>query len=188
VRRIDSVKRVRRPTPGIPNDLALRLFAAFVFLCPTFAHALDLPEGKVSLVLSGYSYHFNIRPGVKAESLNQRNYGLGLEFDHRKPAGATFRYVNNFGWYKDSLNSTAHYVGGAVFYDWLGDHRLRLSLGAELSGFYSERYNQGRPFLALLPVANIGSESASVNLVVVPRVPQFIDAGVVFVQFKIKIK
>ena len=170
------------------NRLVLRALAAAIALCPASAFALELPSGDISLVLNGYSHHFNVHPSYKDGSLNQRNYGLGFEFDHLQRTDAKLRYVNNFGFYKDSLNSTASYVGGAAFYDLFGEPRLRLSLGAELSGFWSERYNQGRPFLALLPVANIGNESYSVNLVFVPRVPQFVDAGAIFVQFKMRIK
>ena len=118
--------------------------------------------------------------------INYMDYWDG--FDYEQSPNDKLRYVNNLGWYKDSLNSTAYYAGGAAFYDVVGNKDLRFSVGGEITGFYSENYNKGKPFIALVPVANLGNSNYSVNFVLIPRFSQFMESGVAFFQFKMRVK
>jgi len=167
--------------------LRIQFFTCVLFF-PLVALGLDFSTATTSLIVNGYSRHFHVDDKYAHTTLNEKNYGLGLEFDYEQSPNDKLRYVNNLGWYKDSLNSTAYYAGGAAFYDVVGNKDLRFSVGGEITGFYSENYNKGKPFIALVPVANLGNSNYSVNFVLIPRFSQFMESGVAFFQFKMRVK
>ena len=138
----------------------------------------------MSLVINGISKHHHVNNASFPNGPNEKNWGLGVEYDFPKET-YSLRWVANTGFYKDSLSGTAIYLGGAGLFPVYNKDDFRILTGVGGNLFYSARYNQSSPFIALFPVVNIGTQKYSVNLVVIPRVAQFIDAGVVFAQLKI---
>lgn len=143
-------------------------------------------EEKIYVVINGISKHHHVNNASFPNGPNEKNWGLGVEYEFPKET-YSLRWVANTGFYKDSLGGTAFYIGGAGLIPVYNKDDFRILTGVGGNLFYSARYNQSNPFVALFPVVNIGTQQYSVNLVVIPRVAQFIDAGVVFAQLKVGI-
>lgn len=152
-----------------------------------YAYDDNQQDGKYSLIVNGISKHFDIGPTFSNTSLNQANYGAGIEYDFSKSKENKISWILNVGEYKDSLNSNAFYIGGAGLYDIYSEKNFYIRGGLQVAGFYSPNYNLGNPFIAPMPALSIGSSNVGVNIVVIPKVPQFLDTGVVFMQLKIGI-
>lgn len=135
-------------------------------------------------MINGISKHHHASNASFPNGPNEKNWGLGVEYDFPKEI-YSLRWVANTGFYKDSLSGTAFYLGGAGLFSVYNKDDFRILTGVGGNLFYSAKYNQSSPFVAIFPVVNIGTPKYSVNLVVIPRVAQFIDAGVVFAQLKI---
>lgn len=146
-----------------------------------------LKQGQWFVALNGLSQHFDVAPSYAAQGINQRNWGLGLQYDLPRAPGRNWHWMFNGGGYHDSSNGTAVYLGGAWMVDVIRRQPWQAQLGLQAGIFHSERYNGGRVFVALMPVANIGHDNVSLNIAVAPRIPQIIDAGVVFFQLKVKL-
>jgi len=160
----------------------LKKFILLAFLICSSVNA----EEQLNLVINGISKHHHVNNASFPEGPNEKNWGLGIEYDLPKEI-YSLRWVANTGFYKDSLRGTAFYLGGAGLFSVYNKDDFRLLTGVGGNLFYSARYNQSNPFVALFPVVNIGTQKYSVNLVAIPRVAQFIDAGVVFAQLKVGI-
>jgi hypothetical protein len=144
-------------------------------------------DGSHNIVINGLSKHFDVNQASFPNGVNEKNFGLGYEYNFEKSPDKSIEWLVNTGFFKDSLNGTAVYAGGAGLIKVLKIDSVHLKLGIEGSGFYSSEYNQGRPFLALMPIMNVGTDKISLNITIIPKVTQFIDAGVVFAQLKIKL-
>jgi len=144
-------------------------------------------EEQYNLVINGLSKHFDVNQVVYPNGLNEKNLGLGAEYNFNKSENQKIQWILNGGFYKDSLDSTAFYLGGAGLVNIFNYDSFHLNVGIEVSFFYSKEYNQGNPFIAPLPIINIGNEKYSLNITAIPRVQQIIDAGVIFAQLKIGI-
>ena len=138
----------------------------------------------MSVVINGKSKHQHVNNASFPNGPNEKNWDLGIEYDVPKEI-YSLRWVANTGFYKDSLSGTAFYLGGAGLLPFYNKDDFRVLTGVGGNLFYSARYNQSSPFITLFPVVNIGTPKYSVNLVVIPRIAQFIYAGVVFAQLKI---
>lgn len=144
-----------------------------------------LAGGKWFVVVSGISKHFDTDPTYKAKGLNERNLGLGGQYELHKRDGGAVNFALNFGEYRDSERKIALYAGVAATIDIYKNRYGHIRTGVELAGFHSASYNGSKPFLAPLPLINIGNDSISLNLTVIPRVNNFTDSGVTFAQIKI---
>ena len=156
------------------------------FMCALFPFEV-LAQSYTSIVINGVSKHFAVNQDAFSSKLNELNIGLGLEYKFAKEPENSIEWVANTGFFKDSLNGTAFYLGGAGLVNVFSIDRFHIKVGIETTGFYSSEYNQSRPFIALLPVINLGNSDYSVNMTFIPKVSQWIDAGVIFAQLKIKI-
>ena len=152
-----------------------------------FFTQLAFADGSSSIVINGISKHFDVNEDSFPNGVNEKNFGLGYEFNFEKAPDQSIEWLVNSGFFKDSLSGTAFYAGGAGLIKVVQLGSLHLKLGFEASGFYSSEYNQGRPFIAMMPIMNVGTDKISLNITVIPKVSQFIDAGVVFAQLKIKL-
>jgi hypothetical protein len=146
-----------------------------------------LAEGSNSIILNGISKHIDVNDDAFPNGLNEKNWGLGYEYNFEKAPDQSIEWLLNTGFYKDSLSSTAVYAGGAGLIQIAQVAPVKLKIGIEGSGFYSSEYNQGRPFIALMPIFNIGTDRISINIAIIPKVSQFMDAGVIFAQLKFKL-
>jgi hypothetical protein len=156
-------------------------------ICLAFFTQLAFADGSSSIVINGTSKHFDVTETSFPNGVNEKNFGLGYEFNFEKSPDKSIEWVVNTGFFKDSLNGTALYAGGAGLINVVQLDSVHLKLGIEASGFYSSEYNQGRPFVALMPIFNLGTDKISVNITIIPKVTQLIDAGVVFAQLKYKL-
>lgn len=143
--------------------------------------------GSFYVVASGLSKHFNVDPKYDQQPLNEKNWGLGLEYHFERSTSNQIQWLVNAGEFRDSLNSNAFYGGGAGLYEVFRGKDIFLQLGMQAALFYSPAYNKGNAFIAAMPVVSFGTNTIAANVVVIPRVAQFIDAGVVFLQLKMKI-
>jgi hypothetical protein len=156
-------------------------------LCFIFFTQVAFADGSSHIVINGLSKHFDVNQAAFPNGVNEKNFGLGYEYNFEKSPDQSIEWLVNTGFFKDSLNGTAVYAGGAGLIKVLQLDSVHLKLGIEGSGFYSSEYNQGRPFIALMPIMNVGTDKFSLNITVIPKISQFIDAGVVFAQLKIKL-
>ena len=142
-------------------------------------------EGRWSIVINGLSKHFDTEPYYKEKGLNERNWGIGIQYDLPKRKDNFFHYTLNAGEYRDSERKTAVYAGAGALVELYKNQYGYLRAGIELAAFHSPSYNNSNFFIAPLPVLNIGNNSISINLSVIPRVKKYSDSGVAFLQLKI---
>ena len=143
--------------------------------------------GKTYLVLSGFSKHFNIDSKYDNSPLNEKNWGLGLEYQFPTVSEERFHWLVNVGQFHDSFNTNAWYAGGGGLYDLYRTNQFYFQAGVQLAFFNSPSYNGGTPFIAPIPLMSFGTDDISANITVIPRLQQIMDAGVVYMQFKVKI-
>jgi hypothetical protein len=142
---------------------------------------------KLYLVLNGVSKHFNVDSKYDNSPLNERNWGLGLEYQFATKSDDRLHWMVNLGQFHDSFSTNAFYAGGAGLYDLYRKNNLYVQTGIQLAFFNSPSYNGGTPFVAPLPIISLGTDEIAANITVIPRLNQIMDAGVVFMQFKVKI-
>lgn len=120
----------------------------------------------------GLSYHTD-QEGVRGNGMdNEVNTGLGLSYTVRENwRGATFVEA---GFYQDSGNGLAKLAG--VGYQYKFGKRWRL--GGALLGVQSENYNDGRFFVAPLPILTYDFGAVKLNATYIPRIRDFNDFAV----------
>jgi hypothetical protein len=131
--------------------LALLLLAAL----PAFA--------DLGVNLYGLSYHFD---RARAEELgldNPINPGLGLRY--RVPHSGHMAWIADVGVYRDSGRNTALLAGVGALWQVTEGWRV----GGALAGFKSDSYNQGKAFVAPLPLAAYEFRAATLNFVFSPQ-------------------
>ncbi len=144
-------------------------------------------DGQYSVVINGLSKHFDVDKDVYPNGLNELNLGLGAEYDFKKSENQNIQWILNGGFYRDSLNSTAVYFGGAGLVNIFKHESFHVDAGVDVSFFYSKEYNQGNPFIAPVPIINIGTDKVSLNITLIPKLQQIVNTSVVFIQLKIGI-
>jgi hypothetical protein len=98
---------------------------------------------------------------------NQLNLGLGLNYTlHEDELGIAFAEA---GFYRDSGSHTAKLAGVGYQYK-LGEH---WRLGASLVGIHSPTYNEGRFFIAPLPMLSYDLGAVQLNVIYVPRYSKY---------------
>lgn len=114
----------------------------------------------------GFSYHTD-REGVRRNHVdNELNLGLGLGYEfHNDDRGTAFVAA---GFYKDSGRNWAKLAGPGYQFK-LGD---RWRLGATLPLIQSRTYNNGRAFVAPIPLLSYDLGVAKLNAVYAPRFQQ----------------
>jgi len=126
---------------------------------------LRLPEHPLNLNfhLYAFSYHTD-RDGVRQHGLdNELNAGLGLNYAfHEDERGIAFAEA---GFYRDSGSRVAKLAGVGYHYK-LGEH---WKLGGALLGVLSDTYNNGRFFIAPVPMLAYDFGVVELNITYVPR-------------------
>jgi hypothetical protein len=117
-------------------------------------------RADVGLNVYGLSYHFDRDKARERGLTHEINPGLGLRW--RNGDSPLFADV---GIYRDSAARTARIAGGG--YLWPATEHLRL--GAGLALFRSDTYNNGRAFIAPVPVAAYETQRVTFNLVYFPK-------------------
>jgi len=134
-----------------------------LFACA--ALALPLPAAAdLGINLYGLSYHFD---RSRARSLgvdNEINPGLGVRY--RVPHSERLHWILDAGAYRDSGRNTARLAGAGAL--WQVSEGWRV--GGALALLDSDTYNQGKAFIAPLPLAAYEFRSVTLNFVYLPKV------------------
>lgn len=120
-----------------------------------------------------YSYHFQ-----KEKGLNNRNFGIGVEYRF-SPANSV-----TLGAFDNSDNRTSHYLGWYWLPVDLGSVRIGAVLGA-IDGY--PRMLDGGWFLAAIPTASIEYRNIGMNLLFMPSFQDRLYGALSF-QMKFRIR
>jgi hypothetical protein len=146
----------------------MRFSRAVLCLCLIVA-ASGVRAGEFGLDLYGLSYHFEHDRAKQLGLGNQVNPGLGVRYligENEK-----FRWFADAGFYRDSSRDVAKLAGAAI--QWKATESL--GLGGALIVFNSKSYNQGRTFVAPLPILSYELKWATLNLFYSPKVRELND-------------
>ena len=134
-----------------------------LFACA--ALALPLPAAAdLGINLYGLSYHFD-RSRARAIGVdNEFNPGLGVHY--RVPHSERLQWILDAGAYRDSGRNTARLAGAGAL--WQVSEGWRV--GGALALLDSDTYNQGKAFIAPLPLAAYEFRSVTLNFVYLPKV------------------
>jgi len=150
-----------------PLRILQALAALFALGGVTFAAAAADADGEARLKLNvhvyGFSYHPD-RDGVRRNGVNNEfNIGIGLNYTLREDEDAVS--FLEAGVYRDSGKNLAK-VAGLGYQFKFGKY---WRLGGALVGVHSETYNEGRFFIAPLPIATVDLGPVKLNAIYVPR-------------------
>jgi hypothetical protein len=132
----------------------MRAVLVALLLCARAAHA------ELGLNLYGASYHFDRDKARERGLTHEVNPGLGLRW--RKADSGLFA---DAGIYRDSAARTARIAG--LGYHWAAGEHLRL--GGGLALFRSDTYNNGKAFIAPVPLAAYETRRVTFNLTYFPK-------------------
>lgn len=139
-----------------------------------------------SLILNGKSIH---KEEPKKGSFNEKNWGLGLQYDYEIYKGHWQPYLTA-SIFKDSYKENSFYAGGGIMRRFtLNKIHEDLHFDAGLVGFVMTRkdHNNRRPFLGMLPAFSFGTDKVALNISYVPKIePKLIPLW--FIQLKISFK
>src|SRR5947207_663890 len=133
---------------------ALLCLALFL---PLAAHA------ELGLNVYGLSYHFDQDKAKEIGTDNQVNPGLGIRW---RKVEERWDWFADVGFYHDSGRNTAKLAGVGALYHLGQSARLGLALAV----LNSDTYNQGKTFIAPLPVAAWEFRHVTLNMVYMPKV------------------
>lgn len=135
-----------------------RFILIFFMTLPFAVHAGDL-----GINIYGLSYHFDRGKARELHDNNWFNYGLGARY--RLP-GEGIDWFFDAGAYHDSGRNTAVLAAAGGYLHATENVRF----GAALAFLHSKTYNDGRAFVAPLPIAAYEFRSATLNMVYLPKV------------------
>jgi hypothetical protein len=143
------VKKTRKP-------IACGALACLLCLLPGAARSDDFEASRWGLQVSGYSHHFQSTRNRSHPSWNDRNIGLGLQYDLWRKAESPWSTVGSLGFMKDSYDVYGYYAGGAQFYR-LIDRRVKVKTGiGALAVYRAFAWNREKDFaLLVMPVFSI---------------------------------
>lgn len=139
------------------------LFTAGV-LFPALALA-----GDWGVNIYGLSYHWDRDLAKQGDLDNEFNPGLGVRY--RMGSWLKADAIIDAGAYYDSGRNTAVYAAAGLL--WPLDKDKRFNLGAALTAFHSDTYNQGDPFIAPVPLFSLRLDGMTVNLTHFPKIRNF---------------
>jgi hypothetical protein len=127
----------------------------------------------------GLSYHFDQDEAERLGVDNNLNPGLGLRYEFARHERWSF--FADAGAYYDSGKNTAVYGGVGALWQVVGGLRI----GAALAVMDSDTYNNGRTFVAPLPLAAYDFGPVTVNLTFFPKVSKFNDVATLGLWFTV---
>jgi hypothetical protein len=127
--------------------------------------------GDFGVNVYGASYHFERSRAKELGLDNEFNPGLGVRYRDR--LNERFDWFVDAGFYRDSGRTTAVLAGPGAL--WKATDALRL--GGGLAYFHSKSYNEGRPFIAPIPVAAYDWKAVTLNVTFFPRISGIVDVN-----------
>jgi hypothetical protein len=125
---------------------------------------LSVTAETLGVNVYGLSHHFDRHRARELNVDSEFNPGLGVRY--RVPHSERLQWFFDAGAYRDSGRNTALLAGGGALWSVSAGWRL----GAALAVLDSDTYNQGKTFVAPLPVAAYEFRSATLNFVYLPKV------------------
>jgi hypothetical protein len=119
-------------------------------------------RADLGLNVYGLSWHFDQEKAKELGVDNQVNPGLGVRW---RKVEERWDWFADAGFYKDSGSNTAKLAGAGALWH-LGES---LRLGGALAVLGSDTYNEGKTFIAPLPVAAYETRVATFNMVYLPK-------------------
>lgn len=126
-----------------------------------------LTDGEFGINLYGLSYHFNQARARQLGDDNQFNPGLGVRY--RFAEWKRWSFFVDGGVFQDSGRNAAKLLGTAATWDFRHGFRA----GGALVFFNSDTYNNGRSFVAPLPLLSYDIGRVTLNATFFPRVAAF---------------
>jgi hypothetical protein len=117
-------------------------------------------HAEVGLNIYGLSYHFDRDKAREKGLTHEVNPGLGIRW--RAADSGVFA---DAGIYRDSAARTARIAGAG--YLWRATENIRF--GGALALFRSDTYNQGKAFIAPVPLVAYETQRVTFNLVYFPK-------------------
>ena len=127
----------------------------------------------------GLSYHFDQDRAQQLDVDNSFNPGLGLRYGFARLERWSF--FADAGAYYDSGRNTAVYGGVGALWKVVGG----LQIGGALAVMDSDTYNQGKTFLAPLPLVAYDFGPVALNLTYFPKVSNYNDVATLGLWFTI---
>lgn len=144
----------------------LRMLCAALLAAPALAFA-----GDIGINVYGAAYHLDRDRAHQLGVDNEFNPGLGLRY--KDVLVPQWDWFGDVGAYRDSGRNTAAYAAlGALWKTTWG-----LRVGGALAVLNSDTYNQGRTFVAPLPVVGFEWQKVMLNMTYFPRVSNFNEVG-----------
>jgi hypothetical protein len=136
-----------------------------------------------SLLLNGKAWHLEKPAGT---DYNEENWGAGVQYDFKMTESKWIPFVTASG-FKDSNKNPSYYAGGGTLRRFsFGEEKNSFHLDAGVVAFFMTRkgYQDGRPFLGVLPVVALGTDRVALNITYIPKVdPKMVP--IIFFQLKI---
>ncbi|GEM_PF-658655 len=160
------------------NQLATLLLSA----CLMLTHTTTYAKGY-SLIINGKAFH---KEQPKTGSFNEKNWGLGLQYDYSLYKKHWVPYLTVSG-FKDSFKRNSFYAGGGMMRRFTVANRYRdLNFDGGVVAFFMTRkdHKNGRPFFGMLPAFSVGTDKVALNISYVPKVaPKLVPLW--FIQLKL---
>ena len=153
------------PKQSMPPRRIIRTVA----LTLAMASAVPTASAEWGVNLYGLSYHWERDTAEENDWDNEFNPGLGLRYTFGEWLNASA--FADAGAYYDSGRNTAVY--GAAGLLWPLDREGRFNLGAALTAFHSDTYNNGDAFIAPIPLLALRFDHVTVNFTHFPKVSDF---------------
>lgn len=117
----------------------------------------------------GLSYHWDRDLAEQNDLDNEFNPGLGVRY--RMGEWLRADAIIDAGVYRDSGRHTAVYAAAGLL--WPLDDAKRFNVGAALTAFKSDTYNQGDAFVAPVPLLAVRFDRVTVNFTHFPKISNF---------------
>lgn len=122
-------------------------------------------DGDLGLNVYGLSYHWDRELAEQNGWDNEFNPGLGARY--RMGSWLNADAIVDAGIYRDSGRNTAVYAATGLL--WPLDEAKRFHLGATLTAFHSDTYNQGKAFIVPVPLLTVRFDKVTLNLTHFPK-------------------
>ncbi len=126
-----------------------------------------LTDGEFGINIYGLSYHFDQARAKELGDDNQINPGLGVRYGFAE--WKRWSFFVDAGLFQDSGQNLAKLLGAGAMWDF--GHGFRA--GGALTFLNSETYNNGRSFIAPLPLVSYDIGRVTLSATFIPKVSTF---------------
>ena len=120
-------------------------------------------QAELGVNVYGFSYHVERERARELGVDNELNPGLGLRY--RWKHGERLDWILDAGAYRDSGRNRALFAAAGGTWQVAGGLRV----GGALAAFHSDTYNDGKAFLAPVPIASYDWPRVTLNAVYLPK-------------------